>query len=107
MRLTFSSTVFYSLLRTCALFGLLAGALHIRHGTAAAGGDTPGKVITRFAGLFTGTWKSLSTIMAPAPRIVPSPISMDLPAQMTVALMPTRAPMIIWAPREMARTTQG
>ena len=53
------------------------------------------------------TWKSLSKIMTPDPRIVSSPISIEFPATITLLLSPTRSPSRMRAVGVTVRTTQG
>ena len=52
-------------------------------------------------------WKSLSRIIDPAPKMVSSPISMELPATIVQVLSPTRSPSRIRAVGVIVRRTQG
>src|SRR5262249_37670092 len=54
-----------------------------------------------------GKWKSLSNTIAPDPRIVPSPISIETMAHSTAPLSPTLRPSVNRAPDAIARRTDG
>ena len=54
-----------------------------------------------------GIWKSLSRIIDPAPKMVSSPISIELPATIVQLLSPTRSPNRSRAVGVMVRRTQG
>jgi hypothetical protein len=68
---------------------------------AASGIDGPQEVKPVFA------WKSLSNNMAPAPMMVPSPITISFSAQMTAPLIPTFGPSTRRAPGASVLKTHG